>query len=57
MRGNSFFLAHRQRAGVSLVIRLNTVEKCACVEKPTVNAISARGISLIDNNDFACSIR
>jgi hypothetical protein len=57
MVGNSFLQAHRQRAGVSPVIRLKTVEKCACVQKPTANAISASGVSVFDNNDFACSMR
>ena len=54
---NSFLLAQRQRAGVSPVMRLKTVEKCACVQKPTASAISASGISLSDSSDLACSMR
>ena len=45
MEGNSFLLAQRQLAGVSLMT-LKTAEKCACVQKPTVSATSASGISV-----------
>jgi hypothetical protein len=51
---DAFRLAHRQRAGVSPVIRLKTVEKCACVQKPTVSATSARIVSEFDGSIFAC---
>jgi hypothetical protein len=50
---DAFRLAHRQRAGVSPVIRLKTVEKCACVQKPTVSATSAKAVSEFDSSDFA----
>lgn len=54
---SAFRLAHRQRAGVSPVIRLKTVEKCACVQKPTASATSARDVSEFNSRDFACSMR
>ena len=54
---DAFRLVHRQRAGVSPVIRLNTVEKCACVQKPTVSATSAKVVSVFDSSDFARSMR
>ena len=54
---DAFRLAHRQRAGVSPVIRLKTVEKCAWVQKPTVSATSARTVSEFDSSDFARSMR
>ena len=57
IEGSAFLLAHRHRAGVSPVIRLNTVEKCACVQKPMVSATSASDVSVPDSSDFACSMR
>jgi hypothetical protein len=54
---DAFRLLHRHRAGVSPVIRLKTVEKCACVQKPTISATSANAVSVFDSSDFARSMR